>query len=84
MTLARNGDPVVDQDGGFSIEDDGPGIPADARDQAFESGYSTTTEGTGFGLANVKEIVEAHGWEISVAERDRWGSLRNHWGGGRR
>ncbi|WP_203229215.1 sensor histidine kinase [Halobellus captivus] len=53
-------------DGGFYIEDTGPGIPEDERDDIFESGYTTHQEGTGFGLAIVKRIVEAHGWEIDV------------------
>lgn len=53
---------------GFYIEDTGPGIPADERDDVFESGYTTNQDGTGFGLAIVKRIVEAHGWEITVTE----------------
>jgi len=51
---------------GFYIEDTGPGIPADERDDIFESGYTTNQDGTGFGLAIVKRIVEAHGWEIDI------------------
>lgn len=50
---------------GIYIADDGPGIPDGDREDIFESGYSTG-DGTGFGLAIVEEIVEAHGWEISV------------------
>jgi signal transduction histidine kinase len=34
----------------------------------FEQGYSTADDGTGFGLSIVREIVEAHGWEITVTE----------------
>jgi len=61
---------VGDLDGGdgFYVEDDGPGIPADRREDVFEAGYSTTGEGTGFGLSIVAEIVEAHGWEIGVTD----------------
>ena len=55
-------------DSGFYIEDDGVGIPTDERDTVFEWGHTTTTEGTGFGLAIVAEIVDAHGWEIDVCE----------------
>nr|WP_281381262.1 HAMP domain-containing sensor histidine kinase [Halobellus ruber] len=55
-------------DGGFYVEDDGPGIPEDAREDVFEAGYSTTDEGTGFGLSIVGEIVEAHGWTITATE----------------
>lgn len=53
-------------DDGFYIEDTGPGIPPDERNAVFESGYTTAQEGTGFGLAIVKRIVEAHEWEIDV------------------
>jgi len=65
---------VGELDGGFYIADDGPGIPVDKREQIFESGYSTTTEGTGFGLAIVQEIVTAHGWETSVTDSDAGGA----------
>jgi PAS domain S-box len=53
---------------GFYIKDDGSGIPADERDDVFEAGYTTTSQGTGFGLSIVKQVVEAHGWEISLTE----------------
>lgn len=46
---------------GFSVADDGPGIPEDEQETVFESGFSTLDSGTGFGLAIVKEIVEAYG-----------------------
>ena len=55
-------------DDGFYVDDDGPGIPADARDRVFESGYTTSESGTGFGLRIVKQIAEAHGWEVCVTE----------------
>lgn len=55
-------------DDGFYVEDDGSGIPPDDRDQVFEAGYSTAQGGTGFGLSIVKRVVEAHQWEIRVAD----------------
>ncbi|MEF8773883.1 MAG: ATP-binding protein [Halobacteriales archaeon] len=55
-------------DDGFFVADDGPGIPEDERDAVFESGYSTDEDGTGFGLAIIEEIVQAHGWSITVVE----------------
>ncbi|MFB6254649.1 MAG: sensor histidine kinase, partial [Halobacteriaceae archaeon] len=59
---------------GFYVADNGPGIPEDQRDDIFEYGYSTSEEGTGFGLAIVKEIVEAHGWNLTVTESDDGGA----------
>ena len=59
---------VGEVDDGFFVADDGPGIPEDERERVFDSGYSTANRGTGFGLSIVREIAEAHGWEISVTE----------------
>jgi PAS domain S-box-containing protein len=53
---------------GFYVTDDGPGIANDEHDTVFEMGYSTATEGNGFGLSIVKEIADAHGWDIVVSE----------------
>jgi signal transduction histidine kinase len=51
---------------GFYIEDDGGGIPEDAREEIFDHGHTTSDDGTGLGLYIVNELVTAHGWEISV------------------
>jgi PAS domain S-box-containing protein len=59
--------PLSDGDG-IAVEDDGPGIPPDARDRVFEYGYTTATAGTGFGLNIVAAAAEAHGWEVRVTE----------------
>jgi PAS domain S-box-containing protein len=67
---------VGDIDGdarGFYVADDGPGIPAEDRETVFERGYSTEHGGTGFGLAIVREIADAHGWSISATESDDGG-----------
>lgn len=61
-------------DEGFYVEDDGPGIAAAEREMVFESGYSTVADGTGFGLSIVKEIVEAHGWEITATDSEAGGA----------
>lgn len=55
---------------GVTVTDDGPGIPEDEREQIFEHGYSTGEDGTGFGLSIVREIAEAHGWEIRALDHD--------------
>jgi len=58
---------TADGDGVY-VADDGPGIPAEERERVFESGYSSSPDGTGFGLAIVREIVDAHGWEVRATE----------------
>jgi PAS domain S-box-containing protein len=58
---------VGDLDDGFYVEDDGPGIDESERDRIFQSGYSTSSDGTGLGLDIVRQIVDAHGWEVHIA-----------------
>ncbi|OVE85365.1 GAF domain-containing sensor histidine kinase [Natronolimnobius baerhuensis] len=55
---------------GFAVADTGVGIPADRRDSIFDYGYTTSSEGTGFGLAIVEAIVDAHEWSIALAEHE--------------
>ena len=64
----------------LSVSDTGIGIPANHRDEIFESfrqldGSSTRRYGgTGLGLALVRRIVEAHGSEILVESEEGHGS----------
>ncbi|WP_439026076.1 ATP-binding protein [Haloarchaeobius sp. DT45] len=53
---------------GFFVEDDGPGIPEQDREDVFKAGYTTGTTGTGFGLAIVREIARAHDWSVGVTD----------------
>ncbi|GAA0666708.1 PAS domain S-box protein [Natronoarchaeum mannanilyticum] len=53
---------------GFYVEDDGPGIPIDDRNRVFEAGYSTREGSHGFGLASVKQLAVAHGWDITATD----------------
>lgn len=66
--------PGDSQQVGFFIEDDGDGIPADERDTVFDYGHTTSDEGTGFGLSIVRDVVDAHGWDIRIAESDEGGA----------
>ncbi|MFB6220036.1 MAG: sensor histidine kinase [Halolamina sp.] len=59
---------VGDIDDGFYVADDGTGIPAEKREMVFERGTTHAEKGTGLGLFIVKNVVEAHGWSISVTE----------------
>ena len=65
---------VGDLDDGFYVADDGPGIPEERREEVFESGHTTSDAGTGFGLAIVERIAEAHGWEVTLTEGDSGGA----------
>ncbi|SDN18370.1 PAS domain S-box-containing protein [Halogranum gelatinilyticum] len=65
---------VGDLPDGFYVEDNGPGIPADRRDTVFDAGYSTSRSGTGFGLSIVKQVAEAHGWNVRVTESAEGGA----------
>ncbi|WP_367177006.1 response regulator [Haloarcula rubripromontorii] len=59
---------------GFAVSDDGPGVPKSDRETVFESGYSTTTDGTGFGLSIVSQIATAHDWTVTLTESDTGGA----------
>ncbi|MGB9965451.1 two-component system sensor histidine kinase NtrB [Halobacterium hubeiense] len=61
-------------DDGFYVEDDGPGIPAEDREDVFDYGFTTDDGGTGFGLNIVESIADAHGWEVTVAESEAGGA----------
>ncbi|QLH76049.1 PAS domain S-box protein [Halosimplex rubrum] len=65
---------ALDDEPGFFVEDDGPGIPADRRDRVFESGFSTASGGTGLGLSIVAQTADAHGWDVRVTDADGDGS----------
>jgi len=59
---------------GFYVADDGPGIPPEERGQVFESGYSNAIDGTGFGLAIVEAVADAHDWSIALEESEAGGA----------
>ncbi|WP_440990410.1 response regulator [Haloarchaeobius baliensis] len=65
---------VGDLPDGFYVADDGPGIPPDKREQVFEVGYSTSDDGTGFGLGIVQQVAEAHDWDVRVTEGEDGGA----------
>ncbi|MGD8849218.1 MAG: ATP-binding protein, partial [Anaerolineales bacterium] len=54
----------------ITVQDEGPGIPAEHRPHLFERFYrvpsESTTRGTGLGLYISQKIIEAHGGEIGV------------------
>ena len=58
----------------FLIDDDGPGIPADLREQAFQpfvrldQSRNPATGGTGLGLSITQDIVTRHGGQITLED----------------
>lgn len=55
------------------IEDDGPGIPPEARAAVTGRGIGNTGDGTGLGLAIVSDILDASGGRLELAESDLGG-----------
>ena len=54
----------------FAVADDGPGIPADSRQEVFKMFHQLKSrdqmEGSGIGLSLVKRIVEGHGGRVWI------------------
>src|SRR5438876_853760 len=62
---------AVSRDGAglaVTIADHGAGIPDDLRQRVFEPYFTTKHDGTGLGLALVRQTIEAHNGSITVAE----------------
>lgn len=60
----------TDEDGpGFSIADDGPGIPEEIRERIFEPFFTTRADGAGLGLAIVRRLAEANEGRVELDHR---------------
>ena len=59
---------------GFYVADTGSGIPESKRTEVFEAGYTTSKDGTGFGLRIVEQVAESHGWVVTVSEGEQGGA----------
>jgi len=62
---------AVNRDGrglAVAVADHGPGIPAELRQRVFEPYFTTKQDGTGLGLALVRQTIEAHGGTLAVSE----------------
>ena len=58
----------------LSVEDNGPGIPADERERVFERFHrvlGSGAEGCGLGLAIVREIAQSHNAEVLLTAGTR-------------
>lgn len=72
------GRPVVHWE--LAVDDDGPGVPPDARERVFErfarldESRSRDVGGTGLGLAIVRELVAEHGGTVTIGDSDLGGA----------
>ncbi|MEO8016237.1 MAG: ATP-binding protein [Pseudomonadota bacterium] len=66
---------------GFTLEvrDRGPGFTPAALENALVPFYSTKETGTGLGLTLCREIVEAHGGRLRIANREDGGAMVALW-----
>lgn len=67
----------------ITVEDDGPGIPADRRDEAMKPFARLDAArdpnrggGTGLGLAIAADIARSHGGQLRLSDSARLGGLR--------
>ena len=65
---------IGDTEGGFFVEDDGPGVHNDAQENIFDPGYSTARDGIGFGLSIVDQIADGHDWTIRLTDGEDGGA----------
>ncbi|HEV2332019.1 MAG TPA: HAMP domain-containing sensor histidine kinase, partial [Gammaproteobacteria bacterium] len=63
----------------LDVADAGPGMAPEVLEQALLPFYSTKQSGTGLGLPLCREIVEAHGGRLSLANRAAGGLLVSIW-----
>ncbi len=74
LALASDGQRVT-----LTIDDDGPGLPADLLERVFdpfvrgEASRSPETGGAGLGLAIARTILRAHGGDVMLANREGGG-----------
>jgi nitrogen fixation/metabolism regulation signal transduction histidine kinase len=72
---------VTERAGGFSVEiaDRGSGLTEEVLRDALLPFYSTKPKGTGLGLTLCREIVDAHGGRLSIANREGGGAVVSAW-----
>ncbi|NHN66127.1 PAS domain S-box protein [Haloarcula sp. JP-Z28] len=62
--------PLADEEG-FYVADDGPGFSDKQRTEIEALGDTDEMSGIGIGLMSVVDVVEAHGWDLSVPATDQ-------------
>ena len=65
----------------ITVDDDGPGIPEDKREDVFKAFYrldesrNAETGGVGLGLSIARDIISSHGGKIELTD-SKLGGLR--------
>ncbi|MGU7811842.1 sensor histidine kinase [Burkholderia sp. AW49-1] len=59
----------------FTVSDSGPGVPAAQRERIFEPFVTGRADGTGLGLAVVREVAAAHGGQAWLDDAPRGASF---------
>jgi signal transduction histidine kinase len=57
-----------------SVQDNGPGIPAQLKEKIFDPFYSTKEGGTGLGLSISRKIVESYGGTLLLSDAETGGA----------
>ncbi|MEX0891642.1 MAG: ATP-binding protein [Gemmatimonadota bacterium] len=57
-----------------ALEDSGPGVPDTLAERIFEPDYTLRAEGTGLGLAVVRQVVAGHGGSVEAAASELGGA----------
>jgi nitrogen fixation/metabolism regulation signal transduction histidine kinase len=63
----------------LEVSDAGPGMPPEILEQSLLPFYSTKQSGSGLGLPLCREIVEAHGGRMSLANQAQGGLVVSVW-----
>ena len=69
VTLSRDDESTV-----IEVADNGCGLPDDLKDRLTEPYVTTRKKGTGLGLAIVNKVMQDHGGELIVENRDEGGA----------
>jgi signal transduction histidine kinase len=59
----------------MSVEDTGPGMSPAVLEKAFDLFFTTKSDGTGVGMALVRQAVELHGGDVEVRSRPDEGTV---------